>query len=504
MFSTVPFLPGYRWHRVARGWRRPLVGELMMGAATRWAFRRELPAELADQAWSRFDHGTQRAILKLYRSASPEVLARRRRATRPRAVPGAPAVVDARPVHPRRVRPGLRRRARRTGRARARGRRPLDLARTARAGRAHGVISGSPARLAFYRRAPGRALRSHGAASWPLRRGRARHPPLPAPGGLRAAAAVVAAHRLVAPRPSPRRAGVRGRLPDLAAAHRRPCGAHLPGRPVRPGGLHDLERPVVRRPSHARLQHHLAADRLAARAAACARARGAGLGRALRAAGARLLRSRPRALGLDLVRRGHGHPALHQPAAVRARRGVRAGRPARPPAAPLRAGDRLRPPLPARQPRGRAVPRDGGRGLRARPPRRPLEAARGHRHRGGGLHPAGVPGLGLPRGRLGALPVHRLSADPAVRHRLPDRAAPAGARAPLGGGAVRRRRHAGAVPGHADGRQRRAPRRALRRARAPLRHLGEGLDAQPDGASGCWSAASPRSASGSGRRPCAT
>jgi len=71
MFNTVPFLPGYRWHRVARGWRRPLVGELMMGAATRWAFRRELPAELADQAWGRFDHGTQRAILKLYRSARP-------------------------------------------------------------------------------------------------------------------------------------------------------------------------------------------------------------------------------------------------------------------------------------------------------------------------------------------------------------------------------------------------------------------------------------------------
>ena len=76
MFSTVPLLPGYRWHRVARGWRRPLIGELTMGFATRWAFRRELPAELADQAWKHFDHGTQRAILKLYRSGSPEVLAR--------------------------------------------------------------------------------------------------------------------------------------------------------------------------------------------------------------------------------------------------------------------------------------------------------------------------------------------------------------------------------------------------------------------------------------------
>ena len=76
MFPVVPFLPGYRWHRVARGWRTPLLGELLMGFSTRWAFRRELPRELADPAWETFDHGTQRAILKLYRSAPPDVLAR--------------------------------------------------------------------------------------------------------------------------------------------------------------------------------------------------------------------------------------------------------------------------------------------------------------------------------------------------------------------------------------------------------------------------------------------
>ena len=76
LFSVVPFLPGFRWHRVARGWRTPGIGELLMGATTRWGFRRELPAELADAAWDAFDHGTQRAILKLYRSAPPEVLAR--------------------------------------------------------------------------------------------------------------------------------------------------------------------------------------------------------------------------------------------------------------------------------------------------------------------------------------------------------------------------------------------------------------------------------------------
>jgi pimeloyl-ACP methyl ester carboxylesterase len=76
IFPVVPFLPGYRWHRVARGWRTPVLGELLMGFSTRWVFRRELPRELADAAWEAFDHGTQRAILKLYRSSPPDVLAR--------------------------------------------------------------------------------------------------------------------------------------------------------------------------------------------------------------------------------------------------------------------------------------------------------------------------------------------------------------------------------------------------------------------------------------------
>jgi pimeloyl-ACP methyl ester carboxylesterase len=76
LFTSVPFLPGYRWHRTARGWQTPVVGELMMGFTTRWALRRELPRELADRAWEHFDQGTQRAILKLYRASPPEVLER--------------------------------------------------------------------------------------------------------------------------------------------------------------------------------------------------------------------------------------------------------------------------------------------------------------------------------------------------------------------------------------------------------------------------------------------
>ena len=82
--NIVPFLPGYRWHRIARLWRAPLVGELVMGATTKWSLRRlsrratvagPLPADYVDSIWAHFDQGTQRAILKLYRSAPPAVLA---------------------------------------------------------------------------------------------------------------------------------------------------------------------------------------------------------------------------------------------------------------------------------------------------------------------------------------------------------------------------------------------------------------------------------------------
>jgi pimeloyl-ACP methyl ester carboxylesterase len=76
LFTCVPLLPGFEWHRVARAWRTPVVGELTMGFTTRRGFRRSLPREIADRAWEDFDQGTQRAILRLHRSAPPEVLAR--------------------------------------------------------------------------------------------------------------------------------------------------------------------------------------------------------------------------------------------------------------------------------------------------------------------------------------------------------------------------------------------------------------------------------------------
>jgi pimeloyl-ACP methyl ester carboxylesterase len=86
IINSVPLLPGYRWHRLARIWRAPLAGELFMGLSTRWGFTRlsreatagpePAPEELIDRVWRHFDHGTQRAILKLYRSAPPSVLER--------------------------------------------------------------------------------------------------------------------------------------------------------------------------------------------------------------------------------------------------------------------------------------------------------------------------------------------------------------------------------------------------------------------------------------------
>lgn len=86
VMGAVPLLPGYRWHRTARIWRTPVLGELMMGSTFRWSMRlglREgttlpgsLPDDYIDGFWRHWDQGTMRAILKLYRSAPPDVLER--------------------------------------------------------------------------------------------------------------------------------------------------------------------------------------------------------------------------------------------------------------------------------------------------------------------------------------------------------------------------------------------------------------------------------------------
>jgi pimeloyl-ACP methyl ester carboxylesterase len=83
IMAGVPLLAGYRWHLVARQWRRPLIGELAMGFTFKSALRRvldrsnrdPLPQSFVDSVWEHFDHGTQRAILRLYRSSPSAVLA---------------------------------------------------------------------------------------------------------------------------------------------------------------------------------------------------------------------------------------------------------------------------------------------------------------------------------------------------------------------------------------------------------------------------------------------
>ena len=75
--DVLPMLPGHRWPPIARAWRTPVVGELAMGFTNRWFLRRVggLGAEHADEVLRHFDHGTQRAILKLYRSADENLVA---------------------------------------------------------------------------------------------------------------------------------------------------------------------------------------------------------------------------------------------------------------------------------------------------------------------------------------------------------------------------------------------------------------------------------------------
>jgi pimeloyl-ACP methyl ester carboxylesterase len=69
-------LPGYRWHRLARIWRTPRLGELFQATATRRAFRflinrgepRGLPREFLDRMYDQYGPRTRKAVLALYRA----------------------------------------------------------------------------------------------------------------------------------------------------------------------------------------------------------------------------------------------------------------------------------------------------------------------------------------------------------------------------------------------------------------------------------------------------
>jgi pimeloyl-ACP methyl ester carboxylesterase len=84
LFNPLPLIEGFRWTRMARWWRRPVVGELVMGSITRRMLARALRRGSVDQhawpeqrlaaLWEQFDQGTQRAILRLHRSTPESAL----------------------------------------------------------------------------------------------------------------------------------------------------------------------------------------------------------------------------------------------------------------------------------------------------------------------------------------------------------------------------------------------------------------------------------------------
>jgi len=84
VMNAVPLTPGYRWHWVARIWRRRPLGELLNATQTRSGMalalrqargdRSAMPAEFVDSIWNHWDRGTSRALLRLYRYADPDRL----------------------------------------------------------------------------------------------------------------------------------------------------------------------------------------------------------------------------------------------------------------------------------------------------------------------------------------------------------------------------------------------------------------------------------------------
>ena len=85
VIDAVPLLPGFRWRGPARLVRTPVVGPIAVGLATKPVLRRvsrrasagrgAMPDEFVSSVAESFDLGTERATLRLLRSASPELLA---------------------------------------------------------------------------------------------------------------------------------------------------------------------------------------------------------------------------------------------------------------------------------------------------------------------------------------------------------------------------------------------------------------------------------------------
>jgi pimeloyl-ACP methyl ester carboxylesterase len=74
-FINTGILRGYRWHKWARIWRTPVLGELFMLLTNEARFKagfRRLPPDFVDQMWRHFDKRTKRAVLTLYRATDTE------------------------------------------------------------------------------------------------------------------------------------------------------------------------------------------------------------------------------------------------------------------------------------------------------------------------------------------------------------------------------------------------------------------------------------------------
>jgi pimeloyl-ACP methyl ester carboxylesterase len=85
--NPLPLFEPFHWPLAARIWHHPLLGELAMGATTKWMLKRSLrrgssnpehawPPERLAAIWQQFDQGTQRAILRLHRATDEAALAR--------------------------------------------------------------------------------------------------------------------------------------------------------------------------------------------------------------------------------------------------------------------------------------------------------------------------------------------------------------------------------------------------------------------------------------------
>jgi pimeloyl-ACP methyl ester carboxylesterase len=85
VINVIPLLSGYRWHWVAKIWRRRGLGELANATTTRTSMalimrqakgdRRAMPKEFVDMTWRCWNKGTSQATLALYRHADPDRLA---------------------------------------------------------------------------------------------------------------------------------------------------------------------------------------------------------------------------------------------------------------------------------------------------------------------------------------------------------------------------------------------------------------------------------------------